>query len=121
MSEDIAKVGMKPCHPGEFIRTEILEELDLSISKAAKVEQTKAMLGAEIIGVLNDAELSTRQAQERTGVNHSEFARIRNVKLDRFTIDRLIIILNRLSKRVEFDATVRPARDKGHPSLGLDK
>jgi antitoxin HigA-1 len=37
MSEDITKVGMKPCHPGEFIRTEILEELDLSVTKAAEV------------------------------------------------------------------------------------
>jgi predicted XRE-type DNA-binding protein len=87
----------------------------------ADVEQTKAILSTKIIGVLDDAELSTRQAQERTGVNHSEFARIRNVKLDHFTIDRLITILNRFNQRVEFEVTVRPAQDKEQPSLGLDK
>lgn len=30
------KIGMTPSHPGQFIRTEILEELDLSIAKAAR-------------------------------------------------------------------------------------
>ena len=37
MSEEITKIGMKPCHPGEFIRAEILDELGLSVTKAAKV------------------------------------------------------------------------------------
>lgn len=37
MTEEISKIGMKPTHPGEFIRTEILEPLDLDISKAARI------------------------------------------------------------------------------------
>ena len=37
MSEAIRKVGMKPPHPGEFIRIEILDELGLSVTKAAEV------------------------------------------------------------------------------------
>ena len=37
MSETITKVGMKPVHPGYFIRTEILDELNLSISRAAEI------------------------------------------------------------------------------------
>ncbi len=37
MDDDITKLGMKPSHPGEFIRTEILEELDLSIEKASQI------------------------------------------------------------------------------------
>jgi addiction module HigA family antidote len=36
MSEDITKVALKLCHPGEFIRTESLKELNLSVSKAAE-------------------------------------------------------------------------------------
>ena len=28
---------MTPSHPGEFIRTEIIEELDLSVSRAAEI------------------------------------------------------------------------------------
>ena len=37
MNNEPVKIGMKPPHPGDFIRTEILEELDLSIAKAADV------------------------------------------------------------------------------------
>jgi addiction module HigA family antidote len=31
------KIGMKPSHPGEFIREEILNELGLSVARAAEV------------------------------------------------------------------------------------
>jgi len=34
---DAVKIGMKPPHPGRFIREEILEELDLSVSRAAEI------------------------------------------------------------------------------------
>lgn len=37
MSEEITKVGMKPSHPGEFIREEILNELGLSVTRAAEI------------------------------------------------------------------------------------
>jgi addiction module HigA family antidote len=37
MSEAITKIGMKPPHPGRFIREEILDELSLSVSKAAEI------------------------------------------------------------------------------------
>ena len=30
------KIGMKPSHPGEFIREEILNEFGLSVARAAK-------------------------------------------------------------------------------------
>lgn len=73
----------------------------------ADVEQTKALLAAEIIGVLDDGGLSTRKAGELTSVDHSEFARIRRVKLDRFTIDRLMTILNKLGRQVDVVVTVR--------------
>ena len=36
MSTEPIKIGMSPLHPGEFIRDEILNELGLSVSKAAK-------------------------------------------------------------------------------------
>lgn len=36
MTKEKLKMGMPPVHPGEFIRTEILDELNLSIAKAAK-------------------------------------------------------------------------------------
>jgi len=35
-AEPITKIGMKPLHPGAFIREEIFEPLQLSVPKAAK-------------------------------------------------------------------------------------
>ena len=37
MSEAPAKIGMKPPHPGSFIREEILDELGLSVARAAEI------------------------------------------------------------------------------------
>ncbi len=37
MSDEIVRIGMKPSHPGEFIREEILKELGLSIARAAEI------------------------------------------------------------------------------------
>ena len=34
MAKEKIKMGMKPSHPGEFIREEVIEELKLSISKS---------------------------------------------------------------------------------------
>jgi predicted XRE-type DNA-binding protein len=54
----------------------------------ASVEQASAILAAEIIRTLDKRGLSTREAEKLTGVAHSEFSRIRNAKLERFTLDR---------------------------------
>jgi antitoxin HigA-1 len=37
MNGDTINNGMKPAHPGEFVRAEVLEELGLSVSRAADV------------------------------------------------------------------------------------
>ena len=37
MSEAPARIGMRPPHPGSFIREEILDELGLSIPRAAEI------------------------------------------------------------------------------------
>ena len=74
----------------------------------ADVQQTKALLAARIIGILDDEGLSTRKAEGRTGVSHADFTRIRNVQLDRFTIDRLMTVLNKLGKHVDVQIDVHP-------------
>src|SRR5215469_17670300 len=81
----------------------------------ADVRQAKALLAAQIIKVLDAEELSTRQAAARTGIAHSEFVRIRNVNLARFTIDRLVTILGRLGQEVELTVTVHPRSRHGTP------
>ena len=77
----------------------------------ADVRQAKAILAAQIIGILDDEGLSTRKAQARTGVNQAEFVRIRNAQLRRFTIDRLMTILNKLGFQVDLKITMRPPRE----------
>jgi len=72
----------------------------------ADVLQAKALLAAEIIGLLDDRGLSTRQAAKITGVDQSDFVRIRKPDLKRFTIDRLITILNKFDQQVEMNITV---------------
>ena len=37
MTTNSIKVNMTPSHPGDFIRTEIIEELGLTVTKAAEV------------------------------------------------------------------------------------
>ena len=69
--------------------------------KNADVEQFKAILAAEIIKVLDRDGLSVRAAHDRTGIAAADFSRIRNADLGRFTLDRLMSILNRLGSRVE--------------------
>jgi predicted XRE-type DNA-binding protein len=67
----------------------------------ADVEQFKAILAAEIIKVLDREQLTVRAAHSRTGIAAADFSRIRNADLDRFTVDRLMSIINRLGSRVE--------------------
>ncbi len=79
----------------------------------ADVKQTKGILAAKIIGILDDRNLSTRKAQALTGIDQAEFVRIRNAKLDRFTIDRLVTIINKLDHHVDIQVEVHPAMAQG--------
>jgi len=90
---------------------------DLGHADADK-EQLRALLAARIIGVLDDQKLTVRGAQEATGVAAADFSRIRNARLGRFTIDRLMTILSSLGQRVEVAVKVRPRRtDRGDREL----
>lgn len=74
----------------------------------ADLEQLKSILAAKIIGVLDDKEISVRKAQTITGIAAADFSRIRNAQLDRFTVDRLMTILNRLDQQVKIRVSVQP-------------
>jgi predicted XRE-type DNA-binding protein len=73
----------------------------------ANVEQARAILAARIIRTLDERGLSTREAERLTGVGHSEFSRIRNAQLGRFTLDRMIKILGKLDGDLEVNVTFR--------------
>ena len=73
----------------------------------ADAAQFKAILAAEIIKVLDRERLTVRAAHVRTGIAAADFSRIRNADLGRFTVDRLMSVLNRLGARVEVKIKVR--------------
>ena len=73
-----------------------------------EIEQLKVILAARIIGILDDRELTVRKAGELTGIAAADFSRVRRLKLDRFSIERLITMLNRLDQRVEIDVRIVP-------------
>ncbi len=74
----------------------------------ADLEQLKAILAAKIIGVLDERKISVRRAQAATGIAAADFSRIRNAQLGRFTVDRLMTILNRLDQQVKVRVSVQP-------------
>ena len=77
-------------------------------------QQFKAILAAEIIKALDRDGLSVRAAHGRTGIAAADFSRIRNANLGRFTVDRLMSIINRLGSRIEVRVRVRRVRTTAH-------
>jgi len=76
---------------------------------SADAQQFKAILAAEIIKALDREQLTVRAAHARTGIAAADFSRIRNADLGRFTVDRLMSIINRLGSRVEVKIRLHPA------------
>jgi predicted XRE-type DNA-binding protein len=76
----------------------------------AGLEQARAIVCAQIIKIMDERGLSSRDAQQLTGVSHTEFSRrLRNAKLSRFTLDRLITILGKLNQSVEINISFHPS------------
>ncbi len=74
----------------------------------ADLEQARAMLAARIVKTLDQHKLTARAAEKLTGVAHTDLSRIRNAKLERFTLDRMITILGKLDRDVEVSVRVMP-------------
>lgn len=90
----------------------------------ADVQLLKIALAAEIRRMLDVEQLSVREAQARTGIAAADFSRIRSSSdLRRFTIDRLMAIINRLGSRIEVNVRLQqyaqdePATLNTSPSL----
>ena len=83
----------------------------------ADVEQLKALLAAEIIKALDRDKLTVRAAHARTGIAAADFSRIRNADLARFTVDRLVGVINRLGSRIEVRLTVKRTPRSAHVAV----
>lgn len=80
----------------------------------ADIQQAKAILAARIIGALDEQHLSVRRAHELTGFAAADFSRVRQAKLRRFTLERLIAMLVKLNDDVEISIDVK-SRGRAHP------
>ncbi|GJL64416.1 MAG: hypothetical protein NPIRA04_30700 [Nitrospirales bacterium] len=82
----------------------------------AEVRHLKAKVAAEIIGILDHRQWSVRQAAKETGYQAADFSRVRNAELKRFTLDRLVRMLENLKPTVRLDLVpiTRRSRRRTH-------
>jgi predicted XRE-type DNA-binding protein len=81
----------------------------------ADIRQAKCIMAAEIMKTLDARQWSTRKAEQETGVNHADFTRIRRANIDRYSLERLMIILGTLGQEVELSINVRPRIEQSVP------
>ena len=77
MSDIPVKIGMKPPHPGIFIREEILEELGLSVARAAEILGVRRATLSDLVNA--NAALSPEMAlriEKAFGVNMDTLLRM---------------------------------------------
>jgi predicted XRE-type DNA-binding protein len=74
----------------------------------AEVLQLKAILAGKIIDVLDAQKITVRRAHELTGFAAADFSRVRQAKLQRFTVDRLMEMLGKFGQDVDVQVSVRP-------------
>ena len=84
----------------------------------ADTELMKADLATEIVRILRERDLTGARAAELAGTTEADISRIRRASLDRFTIDRLVKILNRLDREIAVAVTMRP-RGEGDERPGV--
>jgi len=80
--------------------------------KDADTKIIKAQLAAEIIAMLNHRNLTTREGEKLTGITAADLSRIRNADLGRFTIDRLVRVLNAFNRHVTINVNHAPYKHK---------
>lgn len=82
----------------------------------ADLQQLKTLLAASIVRALDESALSVRKANDLTGIAAADFSRIRNADLARFTVDRLMTVLDRLGLEVDVSIVIR--RHRARSDLG---
>ncbi len=71
------------------------------------IPYAKRAMAAEIMKALDAHQWSTRKAEQETGVNHADLTRIRRANVSRYSLERLIAILQALGKDVELSVHVQ--------------
>lgn len=95
---------------------DVIEDLDLIPGSGnvfcdlgepdADLRQAKAGLAAAVIKALDAQALTVRAAAEKTGFAAADFSRVRRANLARFTLDRLIRMLQALDPKASVSVHV---------------
>ena len=85
---------------------------------ANSTDTIKSTLAARIVGLLDERSLTVRSGGTLTATAAADLSRIRQGKLDRFTVDRLIAILTRLDHSLEVSVHVSQRRTGKRASSG---
>ena len=84
----------------------------------ADVRKIKSDLAHKIIVILKKRGLSDRAAAKQLeGIDHSDISRIRNVDLNRYTVDRLMRVLIQMDCRVDVAVKVSGQRRRGGKTM----
>lgn len=87
----------------------------LAHDPAQMVLQLKERLAAEIMEAVNARQLTTRRAEELTGLPAADFSRLRGRQLARFSVDRLLTVLLRFD--CDIDIRIMHAPPLPQPDL----
>jgi predicted XRE-type DNA-binding protein len=92
---------------GAVIRgsTNLFEDLGFSKDEASDLK-VKAELGLRIHNRVKELRLTQVKAAGQLGISQPDVSRLLNGQFDRFTIDKLLVLLNALE--VDIDIVIRP-------------
>jgi len=83
----------------------------------ADTELMKAELASGIIRIMRERNMTVTDAAGVAEVAVADISRIRKAALDRFTIDRLVRIHNRLDRGTRIRVDFSPTRDGGRAGI----
>tara|TARA_R110000782_G_scaffold124850_19_gene216390 strand:- start:1805 stop:2137 length:333 start_codon:yes stop_codon:yes gene_type:complete len=78
----------------------IFQDLGFEKEEAANL-LVRAELMVQIRDIINKRGLKQNEAKELLGVEQPDISAIKNLKVEKFSIDRLVVFLSRLNRRVE--------------------
>lgn len=77
-----------------------------------ELEQLKSALSFEIFTILNERKLTQAQGAKILGIDQPQVSRLKNGDFTRFSVERLIKLLNKLDRDINISITKHSARSK---------
>ena len=113
----MAKRRAKKLAPGNIVRGSGNVFADLGFADAEE-RQTKLRLAHALNTIIDARHLTQESAARRLGLNQPKVSALRNYKLDGFSVERLMTLLNALDRDIEIVIRKKPrSRPAGRISV----